>query len=149
MGTHFKGSKKEINSLNSYIKLKRAAEAVNSRINASLGKKGLTESQFGILEALLHLGPLSQKELGDKLFKSGGNITLVVDNLERQELVKRERGKPDRRYFKVHLTDKGTNLIEEIFPAQLNLIVEEMSKLSEKEHLQFQEFCKRIGIKNS
>ncbi len=148
MGTHFKGSKKEINSLNSYIKLKRAAEAVSSRINASLGKKGLTESQFGILEALYHLGPLSQKELGDKLFKSGGNITLVVDNLEKQELVKRERGKPDRRYFKIHLTDKGTNLVKEIFPTQLNLIIEEMSVLSEKEHLQFQEFCKKIGIKN-
>ncbi len=149
MGTHFKGNKKEVNSLNSYIKLKRAAEAVSSRINTSLAKKGLTESQFGVIEALYHLGPLSQKELGDKLFKSGGNITLVVDNLEKQEIVIRKRGKPDRRYFKIHLTEKGTNLVKEIFPAQLKMIVEEMSVLSDKEHSQFQELCKKIGIKNN
>ncbi len=148
MGTHYKGNKKEINSLNSFIKLKRAAEAVSSRVNASLAKKGLTESQFSIIESLYHLGPLSQKELGNKLFKSGGNITLVVDNLEKLELVKRERGKPDRRYFQIHLTEKGTNLVKEILPGQVNLIVEEMNILSDKEQILFQDFCKRIGKKN-
>lgn len=147
MGTHFKGSKKEIISLNSYIKLIRAAETVSSRVSSSLAKKGLTESQFNVLDALFHLGPMKQKELADKLLKSGGNITLVVDNLEKRELVKRERGKPDRRYFKVRLTEKGTGLMKEILPFQINLIVKEMSPLSKKEHEKFQDFCKRIGVK--
>ena len=148
MGTHYKGSEKEIDALNSYVKLIRAAETVSSRINNSLTKKGLTESQFGILEALYHLGPLCQKDLGKKLLRSGGNITLVVDNLEKQGFVKRERGESDRRYFTVHLTEKGTTLTEEIFPHQLKLIVEEMSVLSEKENAEFQALCKKIGIKD-
>jgi len=99
MGTHYKGSKKEVSALNTYIKLIRAASSVSARIGSLLTRKKLTESQFNILDALLHLGPLSQKQLGDKLLKSGGNITMVVDNLEKQNLVKRVRGEKDRRYF--------------------------------------------------
>lgn len=148
MGTHYKGSNKEINALDSYIKLLRAAETVSARVNASLIKKGLTESQFAVLEALYHLGPQCQKDIGKKLLRSGGNITLVVDNLEKQELVKRARSETDRRFFTVHLTDKGKSLIEELFPDQLKLIVEEMSVLSEKEQSEFQSLCKKIGIKD-
>ena len=89
MGTHYKGSRKETDALNSYIKLIRAAESLNSKINLELSKLDLTESQFGVLDALLHLGPLKQKEIGKKILKSGGNITMVIDNLEKQDLVQR------------------------------------------------------------
>jgi MarR family 2-MHQ and catechol resistance regulon transcriptional repressor len=103
MGTHYKGSKKEVNSLNTYIKLIRVVESLNSTLYVSLLKEGLTESQFGVLEALFHLGPMSQKNLGGKLLKSGGNITLVIDNLEKRGLVIRRRGVVDRRYFNIQL----------------------------------------------
>ncbi len=147
MGTHYKGTKKEVLSLNSYIKLIRAAEAINYRMNTELSKSNLTESQFGVLEALLHLGPLCQKELGSKLLKSGGNITMVIDNLEKRGLVKRERGEKDRRFFSIHLTRQGKNLIEKLFPLHLNYIVEQMDVLSEEEHLKLQKLCKKIGLK--
>mgnify|MGYP000381933987 CR=1 FL=1 len=41
-------------------------------------------STFGILEALFHLGPLSQKSLGQKVLSTKGNITTIVDNLEKE-----------------------------------------------------------------
>ena len=63
MGTRYQGSKKEINSLNTYIKLIRSAETLTSKINLELDNYNLTESQFGVMDALLHLGPLKQKEL--------------------------------------------------------------------------------------
>ena len=147
MGTHYKGSKKEVNALNTYIKLVRAADSISGRIGSLLGRKKLTESQFNILDALLHLGPLNQKQLGDKLFKSGGNITMVVDNLEKQSLVKRVRGEDDRRYFAIHLTKQGKNMIEKFFPDYLSAIVKEMSPLNENEQSELQRMCKLIGLK--
>jgi len=148
MGTHYQGSKTEINALNTFIKFVRAAESINSRLNARLVKEGLTVSQFGILEALLHLGPLCQKELADKILKSGGNITMVIDNLEKQGFVKRERGEKDRRLFTIHLTAEGRNLIERVFPGHVKAIVDEMNVLSEVEQIELQRMSKIIGMKN-
>ena len=147
MATHFKGTRKETNSLDSYIKLLRAADSVNSRVNLNLTKNGLTQSPFNVLDALFHLGPLSQSDLAKKIFKSGGNITMVIDNLEKQELVERERKKSDRRFFTIYITKKGRILFEKIFPQQLEAIVKEFSVLSEKEMFEFQRLCKIIGKK--
>jgi MarR family 2-MHQ and catechol resistance regulon transcriptional repressor len=147
MGTHYKGNKKEVNSLNAFLKLIRAAGSVSTRINSILEDSKLTESQFNILDALHHLGPLSQKQLGDKLFRSGGNITMVVDNLEKQELVKRVRGEKDRRYFAIHLTKNGKALIERIFPRYLSAVVNEMDVLAENELLELERLCKKLGLK--
>src|SRR4030065_1026527 len=116
MGTHYNGSKKQIDALDSYIKLIRSAESLSSKINLELSKYGLTESQFGVLDALLHLGPMKHKEIGQKILKSGGNITMVINNLERRELVQRKRGEQDKRQFIIHLTSKGKNKIVETLP---------------------------------
>jgi MarR family 2-MHQ and catechol resistance regulon transcriptional repressor len=63
MGSHYKGSKKEIRALDTYIKLVRAADTLSAGINMNLLSAGLTESQFNVLDALYHLGPLTQKQL--------------------------------------------------------------------------------------
>ncbi len=147
MGTHYKGSKKEMRALDSYIKLMRAADTINSAVNLSLSKFGLTESQFNVLDALYHLGPLSQKELGYKLLKSGGNITMVIDNLEKNAYVERRRSTEDRRIFFVHLTKKGKKRLGEIMPVQVNFITNEINRLNKTEQIELQRLCKRIGIR--
>lgn len=147
MGTHYNGSKKEIRALDSYIKLMRAADTINSVVNLSLSKLRLTESQFNVLDALYHLGPLSQKEIGYKLLKSGGNITMVIDNLEKDFYVERRRGTEDRRIFFVHLTKKGVEKLEEALTAQVNLITSEMNSLSKTEQIELQRLCKKIGVR--
>ena len=146
MGTRYKGTKKEIIALDTYIKLIRSSESVRTRINAFIITKGLTEIQFSALDALYHLGPLNQKELGYKLSRSGGNITLIIDNLEKQKLVKRERGE-DRRCFMLNLTKQGKNLFEKLFPRQVQMIREEMNLLTEGEQIEMQKFCKILGLK--
>jgi len=147
MGTHYNGSKKVMRALNSYIKLMRAADTINSAVNLSLSKFGLTESQFNVLDALYHLGPLSQKELGYKLLKSGGNITMVIDNLEKDAYVERRRGTEDRRIFFVHLTKEGGEKLEEILPMKVNFITNEMNRLNKTEQIELQRLCKKIGIR--
>src|SRR5947207_2210914 len=116
MPTRYEGTEAEVRALDGLIKLVRATESVTARLLPLIGEAGLTVSQFGALEALLHLGPLCQRDLGEKLLKSSGNITMVVDNLERRGLVERRRGSVDRRYITVHLTPEGEQLIRALFP---------------------------------
>ncbi len=148
MGTHFKGSDKEENSLNAYIKLVRATESINSRQSKSLAKENLTMSQFGALEVLYYLGELNQREIGKKLLKSGGNITLVIDNLVKRELVKKKTDKSDRRAVIVSLTKKGQEFIEGYFPKHLALIMEQFSVLTDEERTELARICKKLGLNN-
>jgi MarR family 2-MHQ and catechol resistance regulon transcriptional repressor len=149
MGTKYKGTKKEINSLNSFIKLTRAADSVRSRILSTVNTNEITESQFYVLDSLYHSGPLTQKDIGEKVFRSGGNITLVIDNLEKLGYVKRVRGKDDRRYFTIHLTKAGKNLMDRIFPNFLSAVKNEMNILGDNDHKELQKLCKKVGVKNS
>lgn len=148
MSTHYKGSKTETNSLDTFIKLVRACNTVLSDINSSISSKNLTESQFGVLEALLHLGPMPQKQLAAKLLKSGGNITMVVDNLVKRQLVVRKQQSDDRRFFWVHLTAKGEKFIAGIFPDHAKAVAARMSVLSESEQKQLGLICRKLGVNN-
>ena len=138
---------KKQTALKTYLKLIRAADSVRSRIYASLAKFNLSESQIDVLEALKSLGPLTQKQLGDKILKSGGNITMVIDNLEKQDFVIRKRGKQDRRFVTIHLTAKGEVKVNEIFPELVTAISEEMKILSNKDLEDLQRLTKTVGLK--
>jgi len=147
MGTHYEGTKEEVRALDAYIKLMRAAESVTTRLGESMARVGLTVSQFGAMEALHHLGPMVQCELARKLLKSGGNITTVVDNLEKRRLVRRERAGGDRRFVTVHLTKEGRRLIAGFFPRHVRAIVQEMSTLPHAEMETLGRLCKNLGLK--
>lgn len=147
MGTKFKGAKEDSRALDVYIKFTRAYESLGSKVNLLLSKYGLSESQFGILDALFYLGPLTQKEIAKKIFKSGGNVTMVVDNLEKNNYVVRKKNLNDRRVFEISLTDKGKKLFKKIFPKYLKIIKNSIGTLNEFEQLEMQKFCKRIGLR--
>ena len=141
--------KNKMRALNTYTKLMRAAESITARTHRHLSSKGLTISQFGVLEAIYHLGPLSQKEIGQKILRSGGNITMVIDNLEKRGLVIRRRDAADRRVFIVHLTDEGKKLISRIFPPHAAKISDEMSVLSPAEQETLGGLCKKLGLRQT
>lgn len=147
MGTRYLGTQEEVLALDTFIKLVRATESVSTRIHRRLAETDLTVSQFGVLEALFHLGSLYQRELAEKLLKSGGNMTLVIDNLEKRSLVKREREPDDRRCIKVCLTEKGHQLISQIFPSHVAAVVDEMSILTPDEQAELGRLCRKLGKK--
>jgi MarR family transcriptional regulator, 2-MHQ and catechol-resistance regulon repressor len=136
-------------SLNTYTKLMRAAESVTSRVSRNMSAAGLTISQFGVLEALHHKGPLCQRDIAAKILKSTGNITLVIDNLEKQELVLRERSLEDRRYFTVRLTEKGAALISTVFATVEAAIIAQMSVLTVEEQEVLGSLCKKLGLQEA
>lgn len=134
-------------ALNTYTKLMRAAESVTGRVNRFMAAADLTISQFGVLEALFHKGPLCQRDIAAKILKSTGNITMVIDNLEKRGLVRRERDNADRRYLTVHLTAAGTTLIAKTFADVEAAIVTEMAVLEPQEQELLGILCKKIGLK--
>jgi MarR family transcriptional regulator, 2-MHQ and catechol-resistance regulon repressor len=145
LATHYEGTSEETQALDAYSKLVRSTEAVTTRIHRHLNTVDLTISQFGVLEALYFLGPLCQSALAAKILRSGGNMTLVIDNLEKTGLVRRERDAKDRRYITVSLTEPGKKLIAEIFPEHAKAVMAEMSTLSLDEQQLLEHLCRKLG----
>jgi MarR family transcriptional regulator, 2-MHQ and catechol-resistance regulon repressor len=120
-----------------YVKLMRASHSVVNRVEPLVGEQGLTLTQLGVLEGILHKGPMTHRELGRKVLTSAGNMTDVVDKLEARGLVRRVRAVADRRQVRVELTDEGRAMIEGLFPRHAQDIARAMAGLDpdELEHL--------------
>jgi MarR family 2-MHQ and catechol resistance regulon transcriptional repressor len=145
MPTRYRGSAEQVLALDTFIKLTRAVESFSARLARHSSIGDLTPSQFGVLESLHHLGPLKQGDICTKLLRSAGNITLVVDNLEKRGLVRRERDREDRRAVIVSLTDAGEELIAGLFPRHVAAIVQEMSALTANEQEALGCLCRKLG----
>ncbi|MBI1334869.1 MAG: MarR family transcriptional regulator [Armatimonadetes bacterium] len=116
-------------AIQAYVKLIRTAEALHVRVSRGLIAEGLTASQFSAMKVLRLHGALPQRDIAKYLLQSGGNITLVVDNLERDGLAQRVRSVEDRRIVLVTLTKKGEELFDKIYPGHLDRIREAMGPL--------------------
>ena len=146
MAIKFKGNEQQTLALETFVKLVRASNSVSSSCTSVMASQNLTETQFGVLESLYHLGPMSQKQLSEKLLKSGGNITMVIDNLSRNGLVVRQKRDEDRRFYWISLTETGKNLIERIFPDHAVKITERLSVLSPEEQRLLGKLCRKLGL---
>lgn len=132
-------------ALKAYVKLFRASRAVLARIEAELAEHSLTLNQLGVLEAILHKGPLTHRELGRKVLTSAGNMTDVVDKLEQRGLVRRVRHTADRRSVKVELTDEGQAMIEAMFPLHAKRIHAAMAGLDDRELRTLGDLLRKLG----
>ena len=145
MPTHFSGSLTEIRTLDTFIKLTRCNNSLFARLAERNTLGDITPSQFAVLEALYHLGSLTQGEVSLKVLKSGSNMTTVIDNLERAGLVLRVRDTKDRRVIHIHLTDAGVARIESVLPGHVAALVDEFSVLTAAEQETLGELCKKLG----
>jgi MarR family 2-MHQ and catechol resistance regulon transcriptional repressor len=146
MPTHYPGSPEEVLALSTYIRLTRAVEALMASLHTSDSLEGLTISQLGVLDALFYRGPMYQKDLAGKILKSSGNLTLVIDNLEKRGLVRRERLGSDRRFVTIHLTEEGRALIERVMPRHARAICASFAALTPEEQQTLGDLCKKLGL---
>jgi MarR family transcriptional regulator, 2-MHQ and catechol-resistance regulon repressor len=135
-----------IEALGAYVKLLRAGRAVLARVEPRIAAAGLTPTQFGVLEALLHKGPLSQRELGRKVLTSPGNMTDLVDKLEARGLVHRSRQKLDRRAVLVELTKAGRELVGPLFTHHAQDVAAAMAALDGEELRQLGGLLRKLGL---
>ncbi len=133
-------------ALAAYVKLSRANDTIERRImgHAPL-PAGMSVSQFGVLEALLHKGRLTHHEVARKILKTRGNITSVVDRLEALGLVARRRCDTDRRRVYLELTDRGRTVARSAFERMREAITAEMSVLTPDELVELARLCKKLG----
>lgn len=143
--TRTRRPQEERQALSTFVKLIRAADAVSASVHSALAAENLTISQFAVLEALLHLGPMRQRDLAGKILRTAGNLTMVIDNLEKQGLVVRQQNQTDRRSYSIELTDSGRQRIEAIFPAHAERIRQRMAVLSAKEQRELARLCRTLG----
>lgn len=132
-------------ALRLWIVLARSYLTFSRALGAKVMESGLTIPQLGILDALHHLGPLSLGELAEKLLVTGGNITYVMDRLEDQGLVFRQRSETDRRVVEAHLTPEGSELIESSFPDHARHVRDLVDHLSQEEQRELSDLLKRLG----
>ena len=111
----------------------------------TLKDSGLGESEFRILEALLHKGPMPVNTIGPKVFLTPGSISVAVDRLLKRGLVSRTSKEEDRRIRVVDLTASGRRLIEQVFTAHARQIDRLADVLSPKERRQIARGLKTFG----
>jgi MarR family 2-MHQ and catechol resistance regulon transcriptional repressor len=133
--------------LKSFIKLVRAAESVTVRSHRHLYEVNLSFGQFAVLEAVYNLGPLCQKDLAQKILKTPRNITMIVDNLEKRGLVRRERDAGDRRFLNIHLTAQGKEIFRKVFPRHVKQLEQELTVLTKEELEELGRLCRILGTK--
>jgi MarR family 2-MHQ and catechol resistance regulon transcriptional repressor len=132
-------------ALRLWVTLARCHATYSKAIAAKVQDYGLTTPQFGTLEALYHLGPLSLGELADKLLVTGGNVTYVMDRLEDQGLVYRYRRPDDRRVIQARLTVEGRDLVAEVFPSHTSYVEHLSRHLTAKEQVTLSALLKTLG----
>ncbi len=146
MSTKYTGTDREIAVLDSWIKLARASGSIFRTIRPTLEKHGLTIPQFGTLETLWHLGPMSQKEIGKKLLVTDANVVRVIDNLERDKRVERVPMPSDRRSNLIQLTSTGESLIKTVFDEHVQDMIRIYQALPDRDVKKLADLCKILGL---
>lgn len=133
-------------SLKTWVKLARSFNTINKVVNEEINTYGVTPSQFGVLEALYHLGDMPIGKLGEKILVTGGNMTVILDNLEKQGYIERIKSPTDRRSLFIKLTEKGKTLIDQVFPGHKLFVAEIISVLTEDEQIALGSLLKKLGL---
>ncbi len=93
----------------------KAHKAVETVDKESIAATGLCISDFAVLEAVLHKGPMPVNTIGKKVLLTSGSISTAVDRLQNKGLVQRLQDPSDGRVYLVHLTDEGRRMIQEAY----------------------------------
>jgi MarR family 2-MHQ and catechol resistance regulon transcriptional repressor len=133
-------------TLNMWLKFIRAYSTYSKKAAEHLKGFGLTTAQYMVIECLGHFGPLLTGELCKKTFRSGGNMTFVVDGLEKADLVKRIVIEDDRRAIMVQLTPKGEKLYEDVFGEHGKYLHGLAGIFSEEEQTEFARLLRKVGF---
>ena len=129
-----------------WLILWKAFDAVRKHAERHIQSLGLGLSDFGLLEALLHKGPLPVNAVGSQIRLTSGSITAAVDRLERKGLVERRNDPGDRRARVVHLTESGRQLISCAFADHEAAMERATSGLSAEERAECEQLLKKLGL---
>ncbi|HOO74172.1 MAG: MarR family transcriptional regulator [Thermotogae bacterium] len=135
-------------NLKSFVVLSKAYLTVNKKQLKTIKKGGLTLSQFSVLEVLYHKGEMKIGEIIEKTLFTGGNMTVIIENLTKQKLVEKIICQTDKRSVYVKITESGIKIIEAIMPEHVNNISDIFDVLTETEKSILISLLKKLGKEN-
>ena len=128
-----------------FIGMSRAINKINRATNKVYGKYGLTSGQFAVLEALYHKGDLSVGEVQEKILTTSGTIPVIIRNLEKEGLVEKTKDDEDKRRFILHITKKGRDLMDLVYPENEAIIVSMINTWNKEEQEQILKYMKKFA----
>jgi MarR family 2-MHQ and catechol resistance regulon transcriptional repressor len=129
-----------------WLVLWRAARALEAHARRSIRTLGMCQSDFGVLEALLHRGPQTVSELRFRVLLTSGSMTAAIDRLERHRFVERRSDRVDRRAKVVHLTAQGRTIIRKAFAEHEEAMSRATATLSRHEHTVAITLLRKLGL---
>ncbi|MDA3956706.1 MarR family winged helix-turn-helix transcriptional regulator [Oceanispirochaeta sp.] len=137
------GNENDLN-LKLVIALSRSIQHIRRGEGQNIQDAGLTLSQFAVLEALYHKGDLRICEIIEKTLSTGGNMTVVVNNLVKDGLVRRFKDPGDGRASRISLTEKGEVLIADLFPRHVESVQTLFERLESDEKRRLLDLLKKL-----
>jgi len=134
-------------SLKAFVVLMKASKSIQERVKTDISDHGMRTSDFTVLEALYHKGRQTIRQISEAVLINTGSITYVIDKLEKNEWLERSYCKEDRRVVYIQLTDKGKELMDEVFPKHQKVIEELFEDISTEEIETVINVLKRVGKK--
>jgi len=132
-------------AIHTWLVLMKAHRTLHRHATRSIAALDMCFSDFAILEALLHKGPQSVKDLGGRIELTSGAMTAAIDRLEARQLVARGDHATDRRAWVIHLTPTGKALITRVFAGHQEAMEQAMRGLSKTERATLTDLLKRLG----
>jgi MarR family 2-MHQ and catechol resistance regulon transcriptional repressor len=130
-----------------FIGMSRTLNQINRATIKIHQKYGLTNPQFAVLEALYHKGDLCIGEVQDKILSSSGTIPVIIKNLEKEGLLEKRQDGRDKRKFILHITEKGTKLMDQVYPENEEAIISMIDSWNEEEKENLINYFKKFGEK--
>lgn len=134
-----------VTSTQLWIVLARCHRALSALVERSIADLGLGVSDFMLLEALLHKGPLTIGEVQGKVLLASGSMTAAVDRAENRGWVIRKGTPEDRRAKVLELTPEGRRVIKAAFRQHFKDLENAISVLGEAERVRIYEPLKKLG----
>ncbi|HEV2396179.1 MAG TPA: MarR family transcriptional regulator [Candidatus Sulfotelmatobacter sp.] len=132
-------------ALHAWLIMMKAWQSMSHYLLSALVEEGLGESDFRVLEVLLHKGSMPVNAIGPKVYLNPGSVSVAVDRLYRKGFVSRIECSEDRRVRTVSLTEKGREMFVPLFRRHAALIKRAFQDVSSEELQQLELVLKKIG----
>jgi MarR family 2-MHQ and catechol resistance regulon transcriptional repressor len=139
------GKRKPPEAIHTWLIMLRASQAISRYSLAPILAEGLGDSDFRVLDVLLHKGPMPVNAIGPKVDLNPGSVSVAVDRLYKKGLVSRVESASDRRVRTVSLTEKGRQVFVPLFRQHAALVKRAFQDVSPEEQSQLEDVLKRIG----
>jgi MarR family transcriptional regulator, 2-MHQ and catechol-resistance regulon repressor len=140
-----KERKKRPEALHAWLIMLKAWQSMSRYASPALLEEGLGESDFRVLEVLLHKGPMPVNAIGPKVYLNPGSVSVAVDRLYKKGFVSRLECSEDRRVRTVSLTEKGRQMFVPLFRRHTALINRAFQDVSSEELQRLELVLKKIG----